>query len=152
MKIYRSHNPARFIEIVEDPSIKDRHVAYGHDFPDLAALVKDKNNILLMVDNEGCFFLHYQEPGVYELHTSFLPIMRGKRGLIAAELASDWVFNNTDVSEIWTSVPAGNIAAKAGAIKGGFKYQHTLLKEWPTALGAVDVHRYRMTVNDWLQR
>lgn len=150
MKIFRTYNPDRFIEILNHKSVKRWQTLPGDDLVDMRPFVKDRNNILLMAEKDGAMFFQMIRPGVYEVHTSFLPNIRGKQAVEIGLKAADWMFENTEASEIWTRVPSNNLAAKALTVRVNGHYDHTNEKEWPTENGLVDVHYYKMTVDDWL--
>jgi len=79
---------------------------------DFGPLVADLRNYLLMTEGGG-FFLQCIDPGVYEIHTQFVPEARGRRVVEATVDMQRFMFGRTDCIEIVTKVPSGNVAATA---------------------------------------
>lgn len=87
---------------------------------DLNGAAQNPNNVVLVTEGGG-FLLIKHEPGIYEVHTLFLPEARGPQlmGLVAEGLR--FMFSATDCSQIQTKVPDGNLAAMRLAVAAGFQ-------------------------------
>lgn len=94
---------------------------------DLSQVIAD--NIGLECDAGG-FVLTRQEPGVYEVHSLFLP-NSGTKPVKAMRAAMEWMFTRTDCGVILSKVPKSNARAKGFAIIGGlrpmFERDHEIL-------------------------
>lgn len=134
--------------IVNHPGVRPWVGAPGTDRIDLSAVVADSRNVLLMADG-GAFFLTMQEPGIYEVHSQFLPEHRGENVIAAAHDASRYMFTRTDCVEIRTKVPEGNIAAGALAKRMGWGLLFSRDKAWPTDEGLVGCRYYSKTIDQW---
>jgi hypothetical protein len=150
MKVFRSYNPHIYNKILQHPSVQRWVSIPGEPAPDMSKFVKDRNNVLLMVDEDGAMFFDLLEAGVFEVHTAFLPQIRGGKAIEACGRAAAYMFTQTEASEIWTRCPANNLPAIALTRRVGGKYQYTDKEAWPTPIGMVDVHWYKQTLDDWL--
>lgn len=124
--IVREFHPLRINAVLNDPSVLQWVALRGQARPlDLGPLLADPRNVLLLEsEGSGGLFFHWQEPGVYEVHTQFLPSARGKVALACTEAALEWMFLRTDAMELHTKVPEHNKAARAlvQAIGGTCEY------------------------------
>jgi hypothetical protein len=119
---------------------------------DLAALVGDPANFALEAEHGG-WILARHEPGIYELHTLFLPEGRGRTCLAAWREAERFMFAATDAREIVTRIPAHNAAAAFAARLCGFKERFARRAAFRTAAGElVDVSFQALTLDDWTFR
>lgn len=96
----------------------------------------------------GGWVFHRSEPGVYEVHTLFLPKSRQVRE--KAREAALFMFTCTDAVELLTKVPADLPHAKALALASGFRFIYRRREAWPREGGAVDVDYFRMTLDEWI--
>lgn len=78
----------------------------------LSGVVSDPRNFLLE-NAYGGFLLVCVLPGVYEVHTQFLPQGRGKRAFSACVEAMEYMFTRTDCLRLITKAREDNEAAKA---------------------------------------
>lgn len=102
-------------EVANHPAVRP-HV--GGDGPiDLTEALAKPGNIGLECDSGG-FFLTQHSPGVYEVHSLFLPD-NGTKPIRAMRAAQEWMFTRTDCGVILSKVPKANKAAKGFAIAGG---------------------------------
>ena len=60
---------------------------------------------------QGAVLFHFQEPGVYEVHTMALPAARGRAYLRAVQEALRIMFLCSGCMELYTRVPEGNVGA-----------------------------------------
>jgi hypothetical protein len=107
---------ARFLnEVANHPDV--RPWLLGEGPLDLTETLLDPRNIGLVFGGGG-WLLHWQEPGVYEAHSLFIP------GSNAATLLKDglrFLFTETDCLKIVTKVPDDNPRAKGLARAAGFR-------------------------------
>lgn len=57
-----------------------------------------------------------------DAHAAFLPEHRGKRAIVAARMAVEWIFDNTDMEIIRAKIPTFNRRAIGFARLAGFTY------------------------------
>lgn len=150
-RLIRSFDGAEINTIVNDPRIFPLVVPAGSPHLDLAPLIADPRHVLLLDPGRGGFlFVQDAEPGIYEVHTNFLPEFRGKYVVAAAHAAATWMFTHTDAMILQTRIPAFNKAALVAIKWCGFKFWFTRPQVWPTEQGLVDVKFYRRTYEDWI--
>jgi len=101
-----------------------------------------------MGEGGGCFF-HFKQDGVYEVHTMFLPESRGKYVLEFCRAAGDWMFKNTEASEIWTQCPVCNLAATALTRAVGGKPDRREKDAFNHHGKLYDIVWYKMTFAEW---
>lgn len=118
---------------------------------DLTDIVANRANYLLMGEGGGFIFIQ-QEPGIYEVHSQFLPDHRGEEVIMAARDAERWMFCRTDCIEIRSKVPAGNVGAAAFARAMKYELQFVRANAWQTAEGLVSVKYYARTLNQWVNQ
>lgn len=115
---------------------------------DVSPLVEAIQNIAIEGPAGGWILVHL-EPGVYELHTMFLPEGRGKSYLAASKEALRYVFVHTDATEILTKCPDTNGAARMAAATAGFRERFRRDGVWTDGSG---VSYQGFTIEDWRQR
>ncbi len=114
---------------------------------DLGPILSSPRNIGIEASGGGWILTHL-EPGIYELHTLFLPEARGSYFAQAKE-ALRYVFVETDATEIVTKVPDGNSGARMAAALVGFRERFRREKAWIDGSG---VSYEALTIEDWRQR
>ncbi len=111
---------------------------------DLSPFVSDPKHFALVNDGGG-FLLINHEPGVYEVHSQFLPSHR-RETIKAMRDGFDYMFVNTDCHTVLTQVPDSNPAAAALAKHAHFR--HAFRREdtprGPTSYMA-------LTLDQWVQ-
>lgn len=109
----------RFLtEVANHPEVRPHLKGSGE--LDLMTLISDPANIALQFEGGG-WFLQNMGGCVYEVHSMFLPEVRGakvKKNLVEA---LRYVFIETDCVKIVTRLPKGNVAARALAKITGFR-------------------------------
>lgn len=115
---------------------------------DLSPVIANPANVLLMAEGGGFVFTQ-QEPGVYEVHTQFLPEHRGANVLLAAADAARFMFTRTDCVEILSKVPDGNVPAAAFAKAMKWELRFSRPNAWQTDRGLVGVKYYGKTLMQW---
>ena len=115
--------------IITDPKIYKHH---GDDYArtpeEFAPVESDRIIYLVARDGDellGMFVGFPQTNTCYEVHNCILPPGWGERGIQAAKLALEWVFENTKATRIFGTVPECNrlalrFAKKTGLVKFGF--------------------------------
>lgn len=148
--IQRDTTAERINEVVNHPEVHKWVALPGQGALDMSALVADTRNILLMVPEGGLFF-EFQEPGVYQVHTQFLPTFRGAGALRVTRDALHWMFCRTDCMELLTKVPVHNVGADGWAKLIGGVLDFEREGAWPTDEGTVAVKYYRLSYADWVR-
>lgn len=123
----------------------------GIEVIDVAPLLEDRRNVLLMFDGGGIIFI-WHEPGVYEVHTNFLPSRRGSFAALGSLAAYRWMFSHTDCVILQTRVPAFNAAAARFCALVGATLEFERKAVWPTKDGAVDMSFWTLRYEDWLRQ
>lgn len=115
---------------------------------DTSEVVADLRNVLLMGEGGGLLFVRYA-PGVYEVHTQFLPEARGANAVVVTNDALRWMFTKTDAVEILTKVPDGNKGAKGlvHAIHGELRFHRD--NAWLGPNGSDGVGYYALPIQSW---
>ncbi len=116
---------------------------------DATALVEDHRNVLLMADGGGILFCQ-DEPGIYEVHSNFLPTHRGKYAIDVSKQAYRWMFLNTDCMILQTRIPSFNRPARMAARQVGFAPLFKREKAWATPHGVFDLSYYSLPYERWV--
>lgn len=151
LTLRRDFDARRLNRVVNDPMVKP-HVALPDQMDqeiDLTGVVSDRRNVALMCDHGGLLF-HWQEPGIYEVHTQFLEPARGQPAIEFTQAALEWMFLRTSAMEILTKVPVPNVGAAWLAQKVGCRLEFTRDDAWPTPQGAVAMKYYAIRWHDWV--
>lgn len=104
-----------------------------------------------MFDGGGIVFV-WHEPGVYEVHTNFLPSRRGRFAVSASLAAYRWMFTRTDCMILQTRVPAFNAAAERFCALVGATREFERKAVWPTKDGPVGMSFWTLRYEDWLRQ
>lgn len=118
---------------------------------DFSAFVADPANYAILGEHGG-WLLHAKGPGVYEIHSLFLPEGRGKPFFCGARDMLRWMFTATDCVEILTQCPDDNPAARMAALKNGFKEMFRREDCWNGVEGVCGVSYQHLTVDVWAMR
>lgn len=132
--------------VMNDPSVRP-HVVADDGLVDVASLVEDPNNYALVTEFGG-FLLIRHEPGVYEVHTQFLPEGRGKYAVQAMREGFRYMFIHTDCLEIITKVCEDNPAADSFAKLAGFRQRFARDNAWNGKSMSYRV----ITIDEWTTR
>lgn len=157
VRIRRSFDANDINPILNDPSIFPFVSIPGMDHIDVAPVLADERNILLMADGGGILCC-WVEPGAYEIHTNFLKPERGthpERGPYirnACLAAYRWMFTRTECTVLLTKIPAFNRAAAIFAPLLGWVKQFERKAVWPTKEGLVDQSYWALSYNDWVRK
>ncbi|MDH2239068.1 hypothetical protein N5K27_22425 [Pigmentiphaga sp. GD03639] len=159
--VHRTFDAAFVNRVMNDPVVRP-FIGPGPDILEMGPFVADRRNVVLATEH-GCFLFHWYAPGVYEVHTQFLPAGRGRHALDAAVAAAHWMFVRTDCMEMLTKVAHSNRSAAWLAERVGFRpaferecegygqttYYHFLYQDW--AARAPGVHERGEWFHDRLQ-
>lgn len=151
LSVCRELSAERLNTIVNHQDVRPWVAAYGQGYLDLTPVVANPDNYLLMGEGGGFLFVQ-QEPGIYEVHSQFLPEHRGENVITAARDAERYMFCRTDCIEIRSKVPAGNAGAAAFARKMRYELQFERANAWQTEAGAVAVRYFARTLNQWVNQ
>lgn len=148
--IQREFTAERINQIVNSPSVHQWITLPGQGKLDLAPIVADQRNVLLMGESGGILF-HQIDHGIYEAHSQFLPEGRGPDAIKTMRQAFRWMYVRTNCMEILTRVPAHNRAARAFARRCGGVLDFVRENAWETPSGSVDVEYYGLRFADWVR-
>jgi hypothetical protein len=131
--VKRTKNIDLVNSIVNHPEVFPWVSLPGQESVDSSVLINDDRNIVLEAEG-GCFIFVHQEPGLYEVHSQFLPEYRGKNVFEASQEALKWMFLGTpECIEIQTRIPPSNPGHKLPESLG-FKLDFQR-PSWPTKDG-----------------
>lgn len=148
LSVCREFAAERINAIIAHPEVRPWVGMPGQGDIDLAPVVADTRNVLLMGEGGGFLFQHI-EPGIYEAHSQFVPEHRGANVLTAARDAERFMFTRTDCVEIRSKVPEGNKAALGFALAMRYELQFERANAWPTESGMVSAKYFARTINQW---
>lgn len=144
--IKRTFDPTFLNEVCNHPEVKP-WVTLNDEFVDVTELLKNPRNVALVTDGGG-FICVWQEPGVYEVHTQFLPDYRGAAALQAAREGFDWMFLRTDAEIIQTRVAYSNEKADKFTQLCGFQLDFERERAW----GEEPMRYFSIDTAQWLRR
>jgi RimJ/RimL family protein N-acetyltransferase len=137
--------------VANDKSVRP-YLGLGDGYMD-TQWVLDVPGTIFLANEYGGFLLLQTRPGLYSIHSLFLPEGRGAKAVRAALDAVAWVFQNTDAKAITTEVPAPNLAAKWLALRCGFTEISKRPQSWIAPNGEVsDMTDYLLTKPRWEER
>ena len=146
--IRRTLDPTFLNSVANHPEVRPDIGGDVNDPVDLTPHVENLANIALEADGGG-WLLRNLSPGLYDLHTLFLPAARGKSYFRQAREALRLVFTQYDVVEISTWCPDVNAPAGMAAGLMGFREWFRRERAWEGDTGI----SYRiLTLDDWLGR
>lgn len=150
VKVERCFEAGEINRIINDPNVFPLVSVPGVETIDVTEFVQDPRNVLMMAEGGGALFIQ-DEPGIYEVHTNFMPEFRGRYAIEASLAAYRWMFTHTDCMSIGTRIPAFNRPAAFAARKAGFEPRFTRTALWPTPNGAVDLRFYEICYQRWIE-
>lgn len=116
---------------------------------DLSTLIANPANVAMQTEHGG-FLVIKQEPGIYEVHTLFLPKGRGPELIDPVADGLRFMFAETDCIELQTKVPAGNSSAARLALVAGFQTQFIRDDAWMGLDGSLEPVAYQtLTFDRW---
>ena len=155
--VRRTFDAAEINPILNDPSVFRFAAAQGDQALNIAPVLADERNVVLMADR-GYVLFHWQAPGVYQVHTNFLKATRKYSGpgtyvLNACRAAYRWMFTQTDCVTLFTWIPAHNRAAAMFAPLGGWTKEYDRKAVWPSVSdGLVDMAFCALRYADWVRK
>lgn len=133
--------------VANHPDVRP-YIGPGDEALDLTQIISNPSNIALEAEGGGWVLVNLL-PGVYELHTLFLPEARGKAYFRAAREALRWLFTTTDCLEVLTRCPDDNPGARMAASMVGFRERFRRDGAWAEGVG---VSYQALTFDDWVSR
>lgn len=149
--ITRRFDATEINAILNHPSVFPMVSLPGIERFDLTPLLQDPRNVCLMADGGGIIFC-WHEPGIYEVHTSFLETHRGRNALKASLAAYRWMFTHTDCMTLLTRVPSNNPSAENFCKIVGATREFERKAAWPTNEGRVDISFWSLRYDDWVRK
>ena len=146
----RTLDPAFLTAVANHPEVHP-WVAPTADAVDLAPVITHPANVTLVTDHGGFIGIR-QEPGLYDVHSLFLPSGRGRVAVAAMTAALQYMFIQTDCVELRTQLPEGNRAARGLARLAGFRTIFSRPGAWVTPAGAVAVEFAGLSLPSWIAR
>ena len=134
-------------EIANRPDIRPM-IGPGDGFVDLRPVASNPEHYVIEADHGG-WILEAKGPGVYEIHSLFLPEGRGASFFKAARDMLRYMFTRTDCTEIWTRCPDDNPGARMAALKNGFREVFRRENCWGEGVG---VSYQSLTIDGWSMR
>lgn len=147
--LWREFHPDRINAVLNDPHVRPDIAESVSGVVDIAAAVENPQNVLLMGEFGGCFFVKLFG-GIFEVHTQTTTQGRGAWVADFARAAGDWMYTQTDAFEIVTRIPAHHRAAKALAIHAGMRYEFTEPMGCTWREEKQDIECYSFRLQDWL--
>lgn len=140
--IRRTFDPAFLNEVCNHPEV---HPWLGHEgVIDVGPVLLNADNYALVTEGGG-FILMWHEAGIYEVHSQFLPDVRGK-AIEAMRQGFDYMFTRTDAHTIYSQIPDNNPAAQAMAKHARFR---PLFRREDTPRGPTQY--VGLTIDEWAQ-
>lgn len=151
LSVRREYAAETLNHVINHPEVRPWVGVPGQGYIDVSPVVADPRNVLLMAEGGGFLFQQLM-PGIYEVHSQFLPEHRGAHVFKAAQDAERFMFTRTDCIEIRSKVPSGNMAALGFARAMKYELQYQRQNAWPTEAGLVSCRYYARTINQWANR
>lgn len=150
-EVTRSFDAADINPILNHPAVLPFVTVPGVDKLDATQLLADPANVLLVAEGGGILFIAV-EPGIYEVHTNFLPDHRGRHAIRASLDAYRWMFTRTDCMVLQSYVPAFNKATElfCRLIHATREFERKAV--WPSPDGPVDLSFWSIRYEDWVRR
>lgn len=122
MSLRRTFDATFLNQVVNDPRVRPWLGGDRKSRLDLQPAI-DAGAIAL-INRDGGFLFVPKGEGVFEVHTQFLPSVKGKAVWFARE-AARYMFKTVGAEKLVTDVPEDNQAALALALKTGFEIDRT---------------------------
>lgn len=88
--------------------------------------------------------------GVYEVHTNLLPRVRGAAAYLAAQLAMEYLFVQTDALKLVSYCPSHRPQVLEFALRCGWKLERWQTGAWPVGGVRHDLAWVGLTVKEWM--
>jgi RimJ/RimL family protein N-acetyltransferase len=109
--------------------------------------VLGRPDVYALFGQGGGQFYRHAGPQTYEVHSAYLPEARGKVALTTTKETLEWMFSQTDATDIITRIPRGNVAARALARACGLK--HVTPDVWTVNGRTIEGDIMGLTVQAW---
>lgn len=149
VSIRREFDAAPLNAVVNHPAVHPHVALPGQGALDLSELIADHRNIALACDG-GVMVCVQHEPGIYEVHSQFLPHARGAYALAAVRQAIHGMFLEGDAMELLTKVPEGNRRAEALTLRAGFRHEFDRADAWVWRGETVALRHYALRYADYV--
>lgn len=142
MLLKRTFDATLLNEVINSPDV--RPWVAGEGIIDVSTIVGSPANFALVMDGGG-FILIRHEPGIYEVHSQFLPSAR-QHSVRAMREGFEYMFTQTDCHTVLTQVPDNNRHAQAFAKLARFQtmFRREHAERGPTAY-------MELTASAWAQ-
>ena len=147
----RTFDATRFNEIINDPSVRPYVADEGDGVLDLSLRVAIVDNVCL-IGEHGAFLCFRYYPGCYEVHTQVLPSGRGAWAQAFALAGAQYMFTNTDCTELVTRVPERHLGALRLAVFAGFRHCFKTPPECRWCGELMSCFIMSMTLSEWASR
>jgi hypothetical protein len=139
----RTFDAAFMNTVLNHPEV---HPWTGYDGTIDITLIAENVNNYVLVNAFGGFIAYNLSPGVYEVHSMFLPEGRGKQLLQFSKECLEYMFTRTDCHTLVTQLPDNNASAISLATMVGFQpyFRRENTPRGPTAYA-------RYTLDEWVQ-
>lgn len=157
VELRRSFDAGDINPILNDPAIFRFVGAAGIERIDVAPILEDRRNVLLIAGGGGILFC-WHEPNCYEVHTNFIrpdraTLSHGLYVLKCSLAAYRWMFTRTDCTVLLTKIPKHNRAALRLAPVAGWVTEFERKSAWPSVdSGLVDMAFCAIRYDDWIRR
>ncbi len=150
--VRRSLDPAEINPILNHPEVFPTLSTPDIEVFDVTGIMENPYNYVLKVPG-GCLIFQQLDPGIFEVHTAFLPGNRGANAVRYAMAACRWMFVRTVCMVILTKIPDFNKqAAVLCQLCGGVK-EFERKAVWPKKDGSfADVGFWALRYDDWVRK
>lgn len=145
--ITRTVDATRINALLNDPTIRPTAGPIS-GVTDLTAFVRDTANVCFVTPH-GAILYAWKQPCVYEVHSLFLPDGRGIESQTATSDAIDFMFTQTDCTEIQTRFAMSNHGALGLTRAMGFEKRFIRQRAWEDADGWQDVCYWALPIERW---
>lgn len=152
LEMRRDFTPERVNRVINHPSVLLWMAPQPlPELLDFSRLMADTSNVVLFSDFGGAIFLQLDET-CFELHTQFLPEVRGRPVVRFMHQALEYIFTHTNCMNVMTKVPLHNAAARALTQHFHFTLEGTRKGHWNAGdAGMMDVEYYNYNWDDWVR-
>jgi hypothetical protein len=148
-KIGRERHARRLNRVANHPEVAPWIRGSLEGELDFTPVVQDDRNYLLMSQHGGLLFTQ-MTPGIFEAHTSIVPEGRGEWALNMVRASLMWMFTRTDMMELVTRCPRGNLGAISLARAAGCQQAYVTPANWQLKSKMVPSTVFTLTLQQWL--
>lgn len=149
----RADDVARANEIVNDPAVLPTIKAHLTPPLDMAGILSEPVNILLLGEHGLMFFTPVEGTSIYDAHTAVLTGGRGEWALTFVQACLHWIFTRTSAVEIVTRCPhiENHKATVAICHAVAATLEGTIADGYPHNGVTVPADVYSLRLIDWLR-